>query len=250
MHNDFQKAENRRRTGGGQCGECSSCGKCAKVLNRNNKEINTVDSPQHNILQTPPLEEADRGPSTNMEQDNSTQLYTFLIYSENVPGLLSQITAVFTRRQVNIESLNVCASSTPGAHKYTITAYCDEHMAQMLTRQMEKRIEVLQANYYTDDEIFINETALFKVSTPVLLQNRDVSRLVRIHSARFVEVNETYATIEKNGSTRDVLALYEALKETGCVLQFVRSGRICITKSTTERLDEYLAAREAKRKKA
>ena len=44
-----------------------------------------------------------------------------LIYSENFAGILNQITAVFTRRQVNIESLNVCASSTPGVHKYTIT---------------------------------------------------------------------------------------------------------------------------------
>lgn len=184
-----------------------------------------------------------------MEKDTTTKLYTFLIYSENVPGMLSQITAVFTRRQVNIESLNVCASSTPGAHKYTVTANCDEAMAQMLTAQIEKRIEVLQANYYTDDEIFINETALFKISTSVMLKNRDVSRMVRFHDARIVEVNSTYAVVEKTGITKDILSLYDALKKLDCVLQFVRSGRICITKSRTEHLDEYLATREEKRNK-
>lgn len=36
------------------------------------------------------------------------KLYTILVYSENIAGVLNQITAVFTRRQVNIESLNVC----------------------------------------------------------------------------------------------------------------------------------------------
>lgn len=182
-----------------------------------------------------------------MEQDTSEKLYTFLIYSENVPGLLSQISSVFTRRQVNIESLNVCASSTPGAHKYTVTAFCDEYTAQMLTAQMEKRIEVLQANYYTDDEIFINETALLKISTPTMLSNPDVSRKVRLYEARIVEVNSTYAVVEKNGMPQDIVHFYDELKELDCVLQFVRTGRICITKSRTEHLDEYLAVREAKR---
>lgn len=182
-----------------------------------------------------------------MEQDTSEKLYTFLIYSENVPGLLSQISAVFTRRQVNIESLNVCASSTPGAHKYTVTAFCDEHTAQMLTAQMEKRIEVLQANYYTDDDIFINETALLKISTPVMLSNPEVSRYVRQFDARIVEVNTTYAVVEKSGMPQDIVDFYEAVRKLDCVLQFVRTGRICITKSRTEHLDEYLAMREAKR---
>ncbi|MBQ9362670.1 MAG: acetolactate synthase small subunit [Bacteroidaceae bacterium] len=182
-----------------------------------------------------------------MEQDNSVKLYTFIIYSENVPGLLSQITAVFTRRQVNIESLNVCASSTPGAHKYTITANCDLTMAKMLTAQIEKKIDVLQANFFTDEEIFINETCLLKVSTPVMLENKDVCRKVRLHGAHIVEVNPIYTTIEKTGITSDILSLYNALQTLGCVLQFVRSGRIAITKDFTEHLDEYLAERERKR---
>ena len=79
------------------------------------------------------------------------KLYTILVFSENIAGILNQVTAVFTRRQVNIESLNVSASSTPGVHKYTITCYCTEEMVKMLKAQIEKRIDVLQARYYTDD---------------------------------------------------------------------------------------------------
>lgn len=174
--------------------------------------------------------------------------YTFIIYSENTPGLLSQITAVFTRRQVNIESLNVSASSTPGVHKFTITCYCEESMAKMLTKQMEKRIEVLKANYYTDDELFIIETSLIKISTPLMLKNREVSKVVRKHDAKIVEVNTTYATVEKTGVTDDILSLYKSLNKLGVVLQFVRSGRIAITKSRVEHLDEYLAEREQERR--
>ena len=214
---------------GGQCGECTECGKCERLLNgqANDDSIKKEEK--------------------KMEQDNSVRLYTFIIYSENVPGLLSQITAVYTRRQVNIESLNVCASSTPGAHKYTITAYCTRTMAEMLTKQIEKKIDVLQANVFTDDDIFINETCLLKISTPIMLENKNVCRMVRLHQAHIVEVNSIYATIEKTGITSDILSLYDSLKTLGCVLQFVRSGRICITKDYTEHLDEYLADREKKR---
>ena len=176
------------------------------------------------------------------------KFYTMLIYSENFAGILNQITAVFTRRQVNIESLNVCASSTPGVHKYTITCNCTEDMAKMLTKQMEKKIDVLQAHYFTDEDIFIMEACLLKISTPIMLENNEVSRIVRMHGARIVEVNPTYSIIEKKGMTEDIFALYHELNDLGAVLQFARSGRIAVTRSTTERLDRYLEEREKTRK--
>ncbi len=181
----------------------------------------------------------------NSEQNET--LYTFLIYSENTPGLLSQITAVFTRRQVNIDSLNVCASSTPGVHKFTITCRCNEEMAKMLTKQMEKKIEVLQANYYTDSDIFIIETSLIKLATPIMLENPEISRIIRHHDAKIVEVNPVFATVEKTGFTHDILSLFDILNKEDAVLQFVRSGRICITRSKVEHLDTYLAKREEER---
>ncbi len=177
------------------------------------------------------------------------KLYTILIYSENTPGLLSQISAIFTRRQLNIETINVCASSTPGVHKYTTTCYCTEQMARMITKQIERRVDVLQANYYTDDEIFMAETSLLKISTSVMLNDDRVSKAIRQHNAHIVEVNPTYATAEKSGVTKDIISLYNALNEMGAVLQFVRSGRICITKSKEERLDAFLASRENMRNK-
>ncbi|MBP5478433.1 MAG: acetolactate synthase small subunit [Bacteroidaceae bacterium] len=184
-----------------------------------------------------------------LDHDGLT-LYTLIIYSENYAGILNQITAVFTRRQVNIESLNVCSSSTPGVHKYTITCYCKQEMAEMLTKQIEKKIDVLQANCFVDDEIFILETSLLKLSTPSVLADQEISRIVRRFDARIVEVNPTYTIVEKTGITADVIELFNQLDSLGCVLQFVRSGRIAITKSCIERLDQYIAQREEDRENA
>ena len=135
-------------------------------------------------------------------------LYPIIVHSENFAGLLNQVTAVFTRRQINIESLNVSASSIKGVHKYTITAWTDKDTIEKVTKQITKKIDVLQA--------------------------------------RIVEVNSVFSIVEKNGMSEEITNLYEELSALGCVLQFVRSGRVAITTSCFERVNEYLADRETK----
>ena len=173
-------------------------------------------------------------------------LYTIIVHSENIAGLLNQVTAVFTRRQINIESLNVSASSIEGIHKYTITAWTDEETIEKVVKQIEKKIDVLQANYFVDEEIYQHEIALYKLSTPEFQSNPLASKVIRRHSARIVEVNPVYSIVEKNGMSEDITGLYEELSELDCVLQFVRSGRVAITKSNFERVNEYLDYREQK----
>lgn len=174
------------------------------------------------------------------------KLYTLIVHSENIAGLLNQVTAVFTRRQINIESLNVSASSIKGVHKYTITAWATQEMVELVVKQIEKKIDVLQAHYFTDDEIYQHEIALYKLSTPEFQSNPMASKVIRRHNARIVEVNPVYSIVEKNGMSEDITGLYEELKEMDCVLQFVRSGRVAITKSNFERVNEYLDYREEK----
>ncbi len=173
-------------------------------------------------------------------------LYTIIVHSENFAGLLNQVTAVFTRRQINIESLNVSASSIKGVHKYTITAWTDADTIEKVVKQITKKIDVLQAHYFTDDEIYQHEIALYKLTTPLLEQKPEISKLIRKHNARIVEVNPVFSIVEKNGMSEEITALYDALGAQGCVLQFVRSGRVAITTSCFERVNEYLADREEK----
>ncbi len=172
------------------------------------------------------------------------KLYTLLVYSENIAGILNQITAVFTRRQVNIESLNVSASSIEGVHKYTITAWSDKDQIQKITRQIEKKIDVVKANYFTDDQLFIRESGLYKLSTEKVLQNPEISRTIRRNDASIMEVNPTYTVVMKNGKTEDILNLYYALDKFDCVFQYTRSGRIAVTRAKQEQVSAFLEERE------
>ena len=168
------------------------------------------------------------------------KLYTLLVYSENIAGILNQITAVFTRRQVNIESLNVSASSIKDVHKYTITAWSDEDQIRKITKQIEKKTDVVKADFYTDEELFIHEVGLYKISTPVLLDNPEVSRTIRKADARMMEVNPTYSTVLLAGLTEDITSLYDKLNAFGCLLQYSRSGRIAVTRSIEEPVSDFL----------
>ena len=172
--------------------------------------------------------------------ENKKNLYTLLVYSENVAGILNQITAVFTRRQVNIESLNVSASSIPGVHKYTITAWSDEDQIIRITRQIEKKIDVVKANYFTDEQLFIRESGLYKLSTDIVLNNPEISRTIRRFDAHIIEVNPTYTIVMKHGITEDIISLFRALDTFGCVLQYTRSGRIAVTRGMQEQVSRCL----------
>ena len=166
-------------------------------------------------------------------------LYTVTVYSENQVGLLNQISILFTRRQLNIESLSVSGSAIEGVHKFTITTYSDRETMEKLVKQIEKRIDVLRAFFYTDDEIIFQEVALYKVPTDKLLDDRSIEDLIRKHNARILEVNRTYTVIEKSGHPDETQSLFEELSRYD-VMQFVRSGRVAITKSTVEHVSIFL----------
>jgi acetolactate synthase-1/3 small subunit len=173
------------------------------------------------------------------------KLYTLIVHSENFAGLLNQVTAVFTRLQINIESLNVSASSIPGLHKYTITAFTDEETIEKVAKQIEKKVDVISAHYFTDDQIFSYEVALFKLSMPEFHAEPKVLRIISQHGANFLEVNNVFVVIVKTGTSEEITTLHEELQKYHVVLQFVRSGRIAVTTSYYEKVNEFLEKRES-----
>ncbi|MDD6007241.1 MAG: acetolactate synthase small subunit [Bacteroidales bacterium] len=173
-------------------------------------------------------------------------LYTVAVFSENRVGLLNQISIIFTRRKLNIESLSVSPSSIKGVHKFTITAYSDEETIEKLVKQIEKRIDVLKAFYYTDNEIVYQEIALYKVPTKNLIEEQNLEKIIRKHNARILEISAEYTVIEKTGHNEETEALFEELKRYG-ITQFVRSGRVAITKSNKEFVTEYIEEQEQRK---
>ena len=171
-------------------------------------------------------------------------LYTITVFSENTVGVLNQITIIFTRRGINIETLSVSPSAIRGIHKFTITAFATQDMIQKVVQQIDKRVDILKAYYNTDEDLVFEEIALYKVSTEKLLALGSVEGLVRRHGIRILELSESSVVFQKTGHYEETQQLFDELQQSIGVLQFIRSGRVAITKSRVERLSDMLAARE------
>ena len=169
-------------------------------------------------------------------------LYTVSIFSENRVGLLNQISIIYTRRKLNIESLSVSPSSIKGIHKFTITSYSDRETIEKLVKQVEKRIGVLKSFFYTDDEIIYQEIALYKVPTDKLIEEQDLEKIIRKYNARILEMSRDYTILEKTGHPEETEALFEDLKRHD-IRQFVRSGRVAVTKDTNEYVSKFIEER-------
>lgn len=165
--------------------------------------------------------------------------YTISVFTANSVGLLNRITIVFTRRRVNIESLTVCETERKGVSRFTIVIRSEtREMVEKLVRQIRKIVDVLAVFGYYDDDIVFNETALYKIHTPLGGLPLDIRAVNLGHNARVVYWGLDYVVIEKTGPEEEILEFYRYIKQWG-ILEFVRSGRICVGK-TEKGLVEYL----------
>ena len=167
------------------------------------------------------------------------QTYTISAFSENHIGLLNRITIIFTRRQVNIDSLTVSGSAIPGVHKFTIVVNETREKVEKVVEQIEKLVEVLRAYYHSDDEVIQQEIALYKVPTATMIESNKIEEIIRNHHARIIEVKPEYAVIELTGHKEETQALFDELYPYG-LLQFTRSGRIAVTRSSKEIFSTYM----------
>ncbi len=179
-------------------------------------------------------------------EDNTKQLFTITIFAEHHIGLFNQVLIIFTRRCLNIEDVSASRTAIDGVHKVTITVWSDRSTMEKVVNQIEKRIDVLRAFLYTDDDIIYQEIALYKVDTDKLLKEQYLESLIRHHNARILDITPDYTVIEKAGQAWETEALLSELRQYG-VRQFVRSGRVCVTKSAEEHLDQYIAEQELRR---
>jgi acetolactate synthase-1/3 small subunit len=169
------------------------------------------------------------------------QEYTITVYTENQIGLLNRIAIIFSRRKINIESLNTSPSEVDSVHRFTIVINETEDVVRKLCRQIEKQVEVLKAYYNTQEEIVWQELALYKVPTDIIAEEVKVERLLREHGAKAVVIRKDYTVFEVAGHREETDNLIKVLEPYG-LIEFVRSGRVAIIKDSAgfhERLKEF-----------
>ncbi|MES2003963.1 MAG: acetolactate synthase small subunit [Bacteroidota bacterium] len=159
------------------------------------------------------------------------QEFTITVYTENHIGLLVRIATMFSRRKINIESLNTSPSEAEGIHRFTIVINETEEVVRKLARQIEKQVEVLKAYYNNNEEIVWQELALYKVPTDEIAEKVKVERLLREYGARAVVIRKDYTIFETSGHREETDRLVDVLAPYG-LIEFVRSARVAIIKES------------------
>ena len=162
--------------------------------------------------------------------DHTEKEFTISVLTEDKAGLLQNITIIFTRRKLNISSLNVSTTEVRGVSRFTIVLTTTRVMVEKVVKQIRKLVDVLGSFVYDDEQIYYQEIALYKVPTKAFLNGSTIENLVRNNGARILVVEAEHIIIEKTGHKNETHDLYEKLVPFG-LLEFVRSGRVAISKS-------------------
>ncbi|WP_027137695.1 acetolactate synthase small subunit [Gaetbulibacter saemankumensis] len=157
------------------------------------------------------------------------KLYTISIYTENNIGLLNRVSAIFQRRHINIESLTTSQSEIDGVNRFVIVVNITESQAKRIVGQFEKQIEVIRAYYHTEEETIFTESCMFKIKSALLFEEPQIQNIIKDSNTRIVTVNKEFFVLEKSGRRNEIESLRRDLNVYG-IMQFVRSGRIAVTK--------------------
>lgn len=157
--------------------------------------------------------------------------FTITVYTENQIGLLNRIAIIFSKRKINIESLNTSPSEVDSVHRFTVVINETEEVVRKLCRQIEKQVEVLKTYFNTNDEIIWQELAMYKVPTDIITEQVKVERLLSQHGAKAVVIRKDYTVFEVAGQREETDNLIKVLEPYG-LIEFVRSARVAIIKNS------------------
>ncbi|MBV7440904.1 acetolactate synthase small subunit [Weeksellaceae bacterium TAE3-ERU29] len=157
------------------------------------------------------------------------KIYNVSVYTENRIGILSRISGIFTKCQVNIEDISASNTEIDGVTRIIIVSKTTEKWIKTIVKKIDKQVEVIKAYYHTDDEIVYLENSLFKLATATLFDNNEIQEIIREHNAEIVMVYKDFFVLSKSGDRESINQMYSRLKPFG-IMQFVRSARIAVSK--------------------
>ncbi|MGX7195496.1 acetolactate synthase small subunit [Enterococcus olivae] len=140
----------------------------------------------------------------------------------NKSGVLSRITSVLNRRQVNIESISV-GEVESDISRMTIVVKVDTlSEVEQVTKQLNKQIEVVKVSDITTDPHIERELALIKVSAPAATRS-EIQAVIAPFRADIVDVAQRTIVVQVVGTHEKINAFIDVLRPYG-IKQLARTG--------------------------
>ncbi len=168
--------------------------------------------------------------------------HTLSVLVEDQPGVLARISALFSRRGFNIESLAVGPTELSGVSRMTIVVNVEELPLEQVTKQLNKLVNVLKIVELDPDSAVQRELLLVKVKADIETRSH-VLETVTLFRAKVVDVATDTVTIEATGSHDKLEALLRVLEPFG-VKELVQSGLVGIGRGSRSISDRSLRSAE------
>ncbi|WP_296139201.1 acetolactate synthase small subunit [uncultured Tessaracoccus sp.] len=152
--------------------------------------------------------------------------YTLSILVSDRPGVLTRISALFSRRGFNIESLAVGSTERDGISRMTVVANVDDDAAlEQIVKQLNKLIEVRKV-LELEPSAVRRQMILVKVKADVTSRSQIID-VVGLFRGKAVDVSNDSITIEATGSTDKLDALLNMLAPHG-IQELAQSGHVAL----------------------
>ncbi|MGI8696543.1 MAG: acetolactate synthase small subunit [Mycobacteriales bacterium] len=153
-------------------------------------------------------------------------LHTLSVLVENKPGVLTRVSALFSRRGFNIDSLAVGPTEDETVSRMTIVVQVESLPLEQVTKQLNKLINVLKIVELDPAGTVQRELLLVKVRADPTIRSH-VLETVTLFRAHVVDVGVDVVTIEATGDAAKVAALLAALEPYG-VKEIAQSGAVAL----------------------
>ncbi len=153
-------------------------------------------------------------------------LHTFVALVEDKPGVLSRVSLLFRRLNVNIYSLVVGRSERAGTSRMTIVAEASATAGHRIAASLYKLENVTSVDDVGAQANVTRELALIKVAATPQTRSH-IFELVEVFRARIVDLATESLMIELTGVESKIEGLIQVLEESGDqVLEVARTGRM------------------------
>ncbi len=154
--------------------------------------------------------------------------HTISVLVENKAGVLSRISGLFARRGFNIDSLAVGTTEDKNISRITLLVDGDDYIAEQVTKQLNKQIDVIKVRKLNQDEITKRELVLVKVKMSVA-QRGEIIDIVKIMQGEIVDISHTTLTVEMSDKPEKIDLLIELLSHYN-IVEVARTGTIALQK--------------------
>jgi acetolactate synthase I/III small subunit len=150
----------------------------------------------------------------------------------NQPGILSRISALFSGRGFNIESINAAETLDPTLTRMTLVAVGNNELFEQIIKHLNKLVDVVKVMDLTGTEYVDREMALIKVTAEATAR-AEILRIVDIFRGQVVDVSAKAYTVEITGDEKKIQAIVDLLIPFG-ITEIVRTGKAAISRMRRE----------------